>query len=216
MQRRSLLATIGAVAASGGAIGTGAFTTVEADRDATVSVADDSQGFLSLFPNAQDANGEFASDEDGELQLDFNDEISGQDSTGVGQDSEYEFDAVFGIGNAGTQDPVYVDLTPNPLTISGYTGSNATVDVEFYIDDSGSREIIDGSNAELEIPVGKQRAVGVRVDTVEESEYDNVDVVDTNESAGGDVTIFADDTETTVGGSGIGIDPGSDPDLTKP
>ena len=43
MKRRNLIASIGAVVAGGAAIGTGAFTSVEAERTATVAIADENE-----------------------------------------------------------------------------------------------------------------------------------------------------------------------------
>jgi len=213
MKRRNMLAGLAAVTAGAGAVGTGAFTSVNADRDASVSVANDSQAFLTIFPNNQIDNGAFAVENSlGRIEFDFNNEIPSQDSTGVGQNSVYEFDAVFGVENGGSQD-VFVDITPNPLTIDGYPGSgNGEAVLDFYINDGGNRVNIDGSSAELLLPVGTRRAVGVRITTSEADEFDQVDFPDTNESAGKDATIHADTTED----SSNGIDPGSSAELTKP
>ncbi|MDF9744688.1 hypothetical protein [Natrinema salsiterrestre] len=51
MERRKFVLSAGALAASGGiALGTGAFSTVEAERDVGVAVSDDSSAYLGIEP----------------------------------------------------------------------------------------------------------------------------------------------------------------------
>ena len=97
--RRKFLAGLGALASgSAAAVGTGAFTSVEASRDVTVSLASDSNAFLQL--EALDSN--VAEQSDGTLALDF----SGDNSIGNGlnPDATTNFLDVFKIGNQGQND----------------------------------------------------------------------------------------------------------------
>lgn len=218
MNRRQLLVGLGGIAGGGGiATGTGAFTSVDADRVAQVEVAGDQTGYLRIFPTPNTANGAFAAtttaSTGNQLQLDFNDEIpdppNPSGGEGVGVDSEYVFDDVFRIENRGTQE-VYVDITPLidvSLQDAGNDGTQGDVTLEFFAkDSSGNREVIDGSTAELTVPVGTVRAVGVEINTDDESTYGNINSpLDSNQTSGETTTVNADNTVD----SGNAIDPGS-------
>ena len=110
MKRRSLILGLG-VAAGGGAVGTGAFTSIEADRDVAVEVADDSDAFLQLqgatdndgdeLPNAQ-----YARERNGILELDFtgdNDDIA-DGGEGFNARADTGISQVFEVRNQGTQE----------------------------------------------------------------------------------------------------------------
>ena len=66
MKRRQFILGTGAAAAGGSALlGSGAFSSVEAERDVTVEVADDADGYLGLEPS-DGPNSEYATvDSDG-------------------------------------------------------------------------------------------------------------------------------------------------------
>lgn len=168
MNRRQFVIGLGATVAGGGAaLGTGAFTSVDADRTANVEVADEDQAYLGISPSPTE-NGAFANDapsSDGKtLSLDFNNSISGQSSEGVGQSSVYEFDDVFRIENRGTQ-TVYVNISD----VSTHGGDTT---VRFYVrDGSGNRKFITPGSNELEAGTGTTNNIGVYIDTAQESEY---------------------------------------------
>jgi hypothetical protein len=169
MKRRQLLAGLGTLAGGGGLlISTGAFTSVEADRTATVAVADEDQAYLAIEPSPNTANGAFAnqtSGSDGEqLALDFNNSIPNRGSVGVGQSSEYEFDDVFRITNQGAQ-TVYLNISD----VATHGGSTL---VEFYVPDgSGGRHHIAPGANDLEIGTGVTENIGVYIETAAESSY---------------------------------------------
>lgn len=170
MQRRKFMAAVGALVGGGGAaVGTGAFTSVTADRTVNVTVADESQAYLGIAQGPA-PNGDFASEASGtgEVSLDFNDSIVSTPAgsgTGVGQDSTYEFDSVFKITNQGTQ-TVFVKIT-DVTYAGGYSSDGVTL--EFYVNDSGTRKTIDGSNGSLELGTGSMAQIGVRIKTKEPS-----------------------------------------------
>lgn len=178
MNRRKFVAGLGALAASGGAaIGTGAFTSVTANRTVSVNVSDEAQAYLGIEQGPA-PNGDFASEASGtgEVAMDFNDSITTDpegSGTGVGQDSTYDFDAVFTVSNQGTQ-TVYTEIT-DVTYAGGYNndddndGDDDGVTIEFYVVDGGSREVINGSNASLELGVGSSADIGVRIKTSEPS-----------------------------------------------
>jgi hypothetical protein len=186
MHRRTLLATVGTAAGSAAlGVGTGAFTSVDADRTATVQVADDATGYVGLSPSTG-PNGQFARQQDGELLLEFDD--SGSGGLGVGQSSEYKFDDVFTVENQGTQD-VFVSLAPiTGIPIDG-SADGEDIDIRFFVPgSSGPLPIENGRRSSppfgrsspqnvLEVPTGESRGVGLFMTTFS---YDSVD------SSGGD------------------------------
>jgi len=110
MNRRNFVAGLGALTAGGGAaLGTGAFSSVEAERSVSVEVADDANAYLAL-----EATSEYATENgDGVLELDFGTDLgttnSGDDlGEHVGNDSSYVFGSgaqdrnVFTVRNQGT------------------------------------------------------------------------------------------------------------------
>jgi hypothetical protein len=199
------------VTGAGGILGTGAFTSVDADRTATVAVAQENESFLAIFPSDGQPNGTFATQGAGngaeEIGLDFN-ASSGTSagSQGVGTDSTYIFDDVFRVENRGTQD-VYVDIASLiDVPLQPGSGSPGDVTVKFIAKDgSGNRTVIDGSNADLTVPVGEQRPVGVRILTDEESTYGNINNPTDNNVTQSTTTEIVADTDD----SGSTIDPGT-------
>ncbi|MGM0446745.1 MAG: DUF4350 domain-containing protein [Methanobacteriota archaeon] len=146
MKRRSVIIGLGATAAGGGAIATGAFDTASAERDATVALADDASSLLSLTP----LDDEFASvDDDGELALAF-DEVEGG-GTGFGSSTVYEVGEVFQVSNQGTED----------LGLIATVDDENLGDAEFVltVDDEAL-----GPEPTVELGVGEAVAVGVEVD----------------------------------------------------
>lgn len=112
MRRRKFLAAFGSLAAAGAAgIGTGAFTSVEADRTVSVAVAADDHALLTLEP-AAGPNGEYATLDDGELAIDLSpSNPTDAGGTGVNEQAETTIEGVFAVENRGTQ-PVEVELDP--------------------------------------------------------------------------------------------------------
>jgi hypothetical protein len=119
MQRRKYLAAIGSLAAGGAAVmGTGAFSSVSTARTVNVRVATDENSYLGLKPT-----GDRASQEKGQLKLDFSGSSTG--AMGLNPNSRTEFLDVFEIENQGEnpafvavgteQSDVYVSGSGNPL-----------------------------------------------------------------------------------------------------
>jgi len=91
--------------------GSGAFTTVEADRDVSVAVAGDADAFLALRGNGE--NSEYVTTTDGQLGLDLtssNSNISGS-GQGVNANAITVLEDVIEVQNQGTQE-VEVEATP--------------------------------------------------------------------------------------------------------
>lgn len=114
MKRRTLLVGLGAVSA-GLSVGTGAFTSVTAERDVEISVVEDDDAFVSVDttdgPNAEYAD---IDSDSGEFGLD----VTNTEAGGNGLTPEAVTDAadVFEVRNQGTQE---VGLTVTPTTNLG-------------------------------------------------------------------------------------------------
>lgn len=186
MNRRQLLVGLGGLVGGGGmAAGTGAFTSVDADRQATVEVSSDTAGYLQIYPSDEgtldEPNGTFATQTGGgnELGIDINDAsgTSGS-SVGAGLDSEYVFDDVFRVRNEGTQD-VFVQID-SVVTDTEAPGSATGGEIRLDFIAGGNQpsfsnaDVIDGSANEMLVPVGNVRAVGILLETLDESEYGDV------------------------------------------
>lgn len=110
MNRRQFIAGVGGLTAGGSAVvGSGAFSTVNADRNVSVNVATDQQAYLVL----DGISNNFVEDDD-LVGFDFDDEVAPSDGgtfddtgNGVGANSVYEFTELLQIQNQGT-DPVVV------------------------------------------------------------------------------------------------------------
>lgn len=190
MNRRQLIAGLGAVASgAGAALGTGAFTSVTANRDVSVSLADEDAAYLAMEPGDTSTNGVFANTgTDDQITLDFNDEITTYTSsgTGVGLNSEYEFNDVFRISNQGTQ-TVSIKI-PDVIFNPDSDGTDEVL-VEFYVLDSGTIERIDGSNAEVELDTGNQAEIGVFIDI---TDGDDLSIPGEEKQFNGSTTVEAD------------------------
>ena len=212
MYRRTLLATVGTAAGTAAlGVGTGAFTSVSADRTATVQVADDATGYVGLSPSSG-PNDQFARQQGGELLLEFGD--SGNSGLGVGQSSEYQFNDVFTVENQGTQD-VFVSLAPItgiPID-SGTDGED--VDVRFFIpsdngpraiENAGESAIGDGPDPPsdgnvLKVGTGSSQGIGLFMTTFSYNSVDN----NSGESGSQTTTLEADEDK----GNAAVIDPTS-------
>lgn len=135
MKRRNFMLGFGATVAAGGTVlGSGAFSSVEADRDVTVSVAGDANAFLRIAPT-NDPNGAYAlEDDDGSMYLDFTGESDDIDGSGLNPEAVTGMAKVFEIANQGTQE-VSVTLEPG-------TGTNATAIMPQSINPPGNQEVL--------------------------------------------------------------------------
>ena len=146
MKRRTFILGLG-TAAGGLAVGTGAFTSVTAERDVEVSVVEDDGAFLSINPlaTADNPNGEYAKVDDttGEFYL----QLTGTEAGGSGLSPEAVTDAadVFEVKNQGTQD---VDLTVTPTNAPGadndVSGSILYLDGGDLAGSSGNQKVLLG------------------------------------------------------------------------
>ncbi|MFB6112801.1 MAG: hypothetical protein ABEJ58_01705 [Halodesulfurarchaeum sp.] len=131
MQRRKFLIGMGSVAAgSAAAMGTGAFSSVRAERTVSVSVADDSNALLRLTTAGTGPNSQYAEVSNGEVSINLDNSDTGNGGSGLNLESETNILDIFRIQNQGTQ-PVFVYVDPDSITPdyvtpdggNGYAGS---------------------------------------------------------------------------------------------
>mgnify|MGYP003865889755 FL=1 len=150
---------MGSLAAGGAAtIGTGAFTSVEAERSVSVDVAGDQSAYLALEPTSH-PNSKYARINNNNLEV----VLDGTDTDGDGFNTNAvtEMDKVFRVSNQGTQ-PIYF-WVEHP---SG-TGDDVFLDPEnfwFYPDGSPGKKIHDGSEEVLTLTPGESATLGVKAD----------------------------------------------------
>lgn len=163
MERRKFVLGLGSLAAGGAAaMGTGAFTRSEVDRDMTGRVkADNGDAYVGIqasggpndFIVAETNSVSDGTSNDGVVGLDFNGNGAGK---GLNYDSVNWFDNVFELVNRGTQpvkfyirDNTDAQLSPNVFQF--YRHSDPSVSVE-------------GSNNAVSKNVGSALNVGIKVD----------------------------------------------------
>jgi hypothetical protein len=117
MDRRKFIATVGSLAAGGAAVtGTGAFTSVSANRDVSVEVADDTDALLSFTTANAGPNSQYVKTDGGTLSIDIsdsNDKIAGG-GEGINQNATTIIRDMFDIRNQGTQAVfAYVEDSPD-------------------------------------------------------------------------------------------------------
>jgi len=199
MKRRKYLATLGWTAAGlAGLVGTGAFTSVSAERSVNVAVAGDKKAFLGLEPT-DGPNGVFASSQGGTLTLDFS-KTTNADGSGLGTDSVYEFDDVFQITNQGSQ-PIYIWTTfsdqDTPFSLTG-----EDPDVYFYPNGDSGDTLRDSGDEVLYLDVGQSATVGLHVDTTGVGTGQTIELtatINANASKPGESGVVGSDGTTILG-----------------
>ena len=162
--RRSVLIGLGSLVAGGGALlGTGAFTTVTAERTVNVETAGDASAFLGLTPADRDGSGgnEYVdSPGDGTIEITLvnNDDTDGN-ASGLNQNAKTVFRNLVTITNNGTQDVETVNL--EFITGTGNDLSETELDnvFDFTVSPSGN-----GNN-------GSQSTVDNGADVISDSYY---------------------------------------------
>ena len=154
MKRRNLILGLGSISLAGASVfGSGAFSSVQADRDVTVNVAGDGAALLALEP-AEGPNGDYASIEDGTLALNFDGSADGVDGQGFNAEATTRVDEVFTITNQGTQKVgVYIEEFE---TIDN-------VDIAFLAQNGAETSLV-GADAAVGLPVGESIPVGLVAD----------------------------------------------------
>jgi hypothetical protein len=201
--RRKFITGLGALAAgSAAAVGTGAFTSVEADRTVNVAVADDASAFLSLDDIDSSPNSEYV-DVSGE-QVILNLDSTNSGGSGFNAGAETRIDDLIRVANQGTQTiNVWVTLDAE----SGDTFNDDTL--YFYPGDATDTALNDGEgdgdgDNVLGLTPGESANLGVLVDlgdvsTASETPtatfHANVDEGDSSpvDESGGSFAVVAED-----------------------
>lgn len=159
MKRRRFLVGLGAVTASSlGVMGTGAFSSTSADREARVAVKRDDDAYLRL--TASDTNFAYT-DGNGLLTFEFNGDFrdyAGGTETGdgLGTDSVYEFAGLFNVENQGAND----------VRVFGrYEDSDGVNAVELFDSHDPDRSALTESSPSKVLTPGDKLKAGMRIDT---------------------------------------------------
>jgi hypothetical protein len=165
MQRRKFIAAMGSLAAGGAAAtGTGAFTSVSARRNVSISVAADNNAYLQM-EELETSNAEAFVDGSGGRSNTLSILIGETDDGGKGVNEQAVtfFDDLFSITNRGTE-PVWVWVKSN---IQGVNYYNSDDDEVISIDQGhpknagyGDREVIQY------VKVGEGFNVGLSMNTI--------------------------------------------------
>ncbi|QZX98982.1 DUF1102 domain-containing protein [Halobaculum rubrum] len=148
MQRRKFIASVGSLAAgSAAAVGTGAFTSVTADRGLSIETAGDANAFLSIT-KAEDGDGntyanakEYVEIDNGQVSLDFTqaDDNSFSSASGINKNAKTVFDRLLDVTNNGTQDVEFWIESDLVASNGGFLG------IYSEDDDKGTGFDVDGS-----------------------------------------------------------------------
>ena len=174
MQRRKFIIGLGALSTgTAAAVGTGAFTSVTADRDVEVAVAEDADAFLSLSPS-DGANGAYAEQTGDEETIEFNidEDAEDVDGSGLNPNATTVIVEIFDIENQGTQD-VGVQVTAD-------LGDLGDGDFTIFTGEEPDDDLSDGWES---LGTGDVLSVGVEIETGDPADLS------------GDVTIEADADE---------------------
>ena len=169
--RRDVLLGLGAAGVAGGvAFGSGAFTTVEADRDVSVAVGSDEEdggGLISIF-------GRFVEYEDGIAEINIPSDVLGAE--GLNPDAETTLEEVATIRlEGGNQDPYTVTLDDaDEEDAEGLTGDG----LQFEINDGSDGTTEEGDAYALEvanIEPGNEVVLDIVITTDEGDEHSTLD-----------------------------------------
>jgi hypothetical protein len=116
MDRRKFVIGAGSLAAGGAAaLGTGAFSSVEANRTLDIAVKGDASSYLRMVEGPNENVAEDVVDiTSGTVELDFNGDAAGDtDNGGLNQNAVTQFANVLTVENQGTTEVIFgVDTTP--------------------------------------------------------------------------------------------------------
>lgn len=155
MERRKFIAGLGSLTAAGAAgIGTGAFTSVTADRSVNVELAGDSSALLALQDGGGPNSSDYVDTSGNTVSFDF----TGSDNGGGGlnADATTVINDLLTVVNQGTQP---VDFH---LSFSGNI-SNGTQYFTFSTDEQGGKTGLNGSGNSISIPAGQSITLDLEV-----------------------------------------------------
>lgn len=166
MKRRRFLLGVGGLAgASGLVLGSGAFTSVDADRRVTVAVVGDDAAYLALTElGAGGRSIEAGSPAQVELSFPGDVELSSNPNLGVGPDSVYEFDRDAGPKASGSSTDGLVRITnqgTRPVAVADAHETTSELEIALYdVSDPDRTALRDDP---VVLGVGEHVDVGVRI-----------------------------------------------------
>lgn len=154
MDRRTFVIGLGSVAAAGGAVlGSGAFSSVFADREVAVDVVGDASAYLQIAPTDEPDGAYAVQGSDGQLALELTEDNDNVPGDGVNAEAVTVLRRVFLIGNQGTQP---AELTLDPVLFPSVGHDNQDVLMLILPDGAELGESI-------ELDVGESRTFSVVV-----------------------------------------------------
>lgn len=133
MNRRNFVLSVGALAGGGIAIGTGAFSSVQAERDVAVTVADDASAYLGIRPG-DGPNGDYVDETDGDALAVSLTEDNDNVGSGIAGGEGLNANAITGIAdlfavrNQGTQE-IALQVAPLAFADADFGDSDAILGV---------------------------------------------------------------------------------------
>lgn len=108
VNRRQLLVGLGGLVVGGGVlIGTGAFTTIEAERTVSVETAGDADALLGIAPFDGSENDDYVNaPDDGTVEINITEQGTSASGAGVNKNAITAIDRLLQVTNNGTQDIV--------------------------------------------------------------------------------------------------------------
>lgn len=156
MQRRKFLVGLGAtVSGSAAAVGTGAFTSVEADRSVDVEVAGDASAYLAITEVSGSPNSDYIDTTGAEVSFNF-DSTTPPDGEGFNPNSVTVIEDLAEVQNQGTQS-AFLSVDLSDLDVSDGSGNEAAI--ELAAENTASSPSGDSSNNNIAFD-GPATAVG--------------------------------------------------------
>mgnify|MGYP000008005491 FL=1 len=171
-RRGALIGLGGLVAAGGAALGTGAFTTVTAERTVNIQTTGDASAFLALEPATDDDtdNGEYADGSNDQIQITLNADADAQSGAqGLNKNAETVIRDIVKVTNNGTQ-----SLTSLSLSIADSNDGtfpnvfSFTTSVDSSVDLANGDDVLNGDG----LDAGNSVQFGMSVDLRETSNGD--------------------------------------------
>ena len=170
MQRRKFVLAAGSTAIGASAvIGSGAFTSVEADRQVEVNVVDDAEAYLGLSA-LDEPNSEYVDESGDTVAIDITETDAG--GQGLNPNATTVIEDLLEVTNQGTNDGVGVWVEVD-------LGDIGDGEFEVYDQDTDT----DLEDEAVPIDVGESLTIGVEIESADPADLD------------GDVTIFGDTRE---------------------
>lgn len=166
MERRKFVIGLGALASgTAAAVGTGAFTSVNADRSVDVEVAGDANAYLALEQTSNPNSQQYVQVNNGEVAIDFSSSNPNTNSTtgtgdlgnGFNPDAVTNVNSLLRVTNQGTQD---VTFTIN------HSLSTGNADVTLSTDDQGGEDDLVANS--ITLTPGDSIDIDLTVDTTDQ------------------------------------------------